>query len=40
VDREDAIGQMSREIESDGHRILEAKRVGKMNWEIVAEKKK
>lgn len=39
VDREDAVGDLSGGIESDGHRILEAKRVGKINWEIVAEKR-
>jgi TusA-related sulfurtransferase len=40
VDREEAIDEISSGMESDGHRILEAKRVGKINWEIVMEKKK
>jgi len=40
VDYEEAVREISRAVEHQGHRILEAKRVGKTNWEIVAKKEK
>jgi phosphate transport system ATP-binding protein len=40
VDRDEAVAKLSQGIEAEGHRILEAKRVGKQSWEVVAEKKK
>jgi phosphate transport system ATP-binding protein len=39
VDHGDAVEQLSKVVEAEGHRILEAKRVGKENWEVVAKKK-
>jgi len=38
VDYEEAVREISKAVEHQGHRVLEAKRVGKTNWEIIAKK--
>ncbi len=38
VDYEEAVREVSKVVEVAGHRILEAKRVGKTNWEIIVKK--
>jgi phosphate transport system ATP-binding protein len=38
VDYETGISELSSAIEHIGHKILEAKRVGKTNWEIISRK--
>jgi len=40
VDYEEGIREISRLVEVEGHRVLEAKRVGKTNWEIIAKKER
>lgn len=40
VDYEEAVREISKAVEHEGHRVLEAKRVGKTNWEIIAKKER
>lgn len=38
LDHEQAVTEMSRAVEFEGHRVLEAKRLNSTDWEVILQK--